>query len=402
MTGLMELEESLGAIKTGIKGVVTVQEDIDRRLSDIERKTMARKVGLPGLREDGGKTPVNIVKVALAQVLLKEGRKDAWDMVQGSYEKDIVETATRKAIDSGTAGSGGGFVVPQEYLSAEFIDVLRAQSVVFRAGATELQDLTGKPVRVPKQLTSGSVYWLSENTTIPLSDPSFGSVDLTPKTLAMRNSYSRLMDLLGNPKLQAVIQRDFAKTAALELDRVALRGTGTSNQPTGVVNVQGIGSYAIGTNGGALQLDDLYGMIGTLEDSNAIGGKLALITHPKALRKLKKQRIANYSGDPGGSYVVAPLLTDEALSKAIGLTCLTTTQLPVNLTKGSSSDCTEVYLANWEELLVGMWGGVEILATNVGGNAWAQNAIEVRLVQNVDFQVRHAASFVVCADARTN
>lgn len=294
-----------------------------------------------------------------------------------------------------------GLSSPPKYLSEQFIEVLRANSVVYRAGATELADLTGKPVTIPRQISSGSVTWLGENTTIPLSDPSFGQVQLTPKTMAMRNQYSRLMDILSNPKAMDLIQRDFAKTAALELDRAALRGSGTSNQPTGVVNTAGILSYAIGANGGPLTIDDLYGMIGALEDANAMGGKLALITNAKALRKLKKQRIANYSGQTDGSYVVQPLLTDEALSAAIGLTCLTTTQLPTNLTKGSSTDCTEVYLANWEELLIGTWGGIEILATNVGGNAWTQNAIEVRLVQNVDFQVRHPQSFVVCADART-
>ena len=79
---------------------------------------------------------------------------------------------------------------------------------------------------------------------------------------------------------------------------------------------------------------------------------------------------------------------------------LTSTQLPFNLTKGSSTDCTEVYFGNFEELLIGQWGAVEILATNIGGNAWIQNAIEVRLILNLDIQVRHAQSFVYCADAR--
>lgn len=141
--------------------------------------------------------------------------------------------------------------------------------------------------------------------------------------------------------------------------------------------------------------------MGVVEDANGLGDKLALITNPKALRKLKKQRIAQFSGDTGGSYINAPLLTDESLSKAIGLNCYTTTQLPVNLVKGSSSDCTEVYFGNWSDLMIAQWGSVEILATNIGGNAWAQNAIEVRLIFNCDIGVRSGASFVLCNDART-
>lgn len=380
--------------------MITKQRDHEERLADLEKASWQRKA-LIGSGSATGPRPVNLAKIIHAQVQLREGRKDAWEMVGGQYERDIVESATRKAIDTGTGGAGGGFVIPQEYLGSEFIEVLRAKSVVMRAGAKLLDNLQGTPVVVPKQLGSGTVYWLGQNSALTASDPAFGQVQMTPKTMGMRNQYSRLVDMLANPKIEELVRRDMAATAALELDRVALRGSGSSNQPLGINGVSGIGTYAIGTNGGPLTLDDLYGLIGTLEDANAMGDNLALVTHPKALRKLKKQRIAQYSGDTGGTYVVQPLLTDEALSKAIGLTCLTTTQLPVNLTKGSSTDCTEVYVGNWSELLIGQWGGVEILATNIGGNAWTQNAVEVRLILNVDIQVRHAASFVLCADART-
>ena len=91
---------------------------------------------------------------------------------------------------------------------------------------------------------------------------------------------------------------------------------------------------------------------------------------------------------------------DAALKNALEYDIFTSTQIPANLVKGSSTDCTEVYFGNFEELLIGQWGAVEILATNIGGNAWAQNAIEIRLIANVDIQIRHPQSFVYCADAR--
>lgn len=373
---------------------------LDTRVTDMETAAGQAKRKSWG---EGTADPVSfILKMACAQVLTREGKgSEAFEMAGlTASEKKLIQECTRKSMDTGTSGAGGGFTVPAQYVAA-YIEVLRAKSTVLKAGATLMEGLTGSPVQIPKQLTSASASWVGQNATISATDPSFGQVQMTPKTLAIRAQYSNLLGLLSNPSMETQVRKDFAAIAALELDRVALRGSGAANQPLGLNGVAGLGSYAIGTNGGNLDVDTLYGMMGVLEDANAGTDSLALITNPKGLRKLKKQRSAKYSGDTGGTYLTAPMLTDLALSKAIGLSCLTSTQLPFNLTKGSSTDCTEVYLGNWGELIIGLFGSVELLATNIGGNAWAQNAIEVRLIQNCDVAVRHAASFVLCNDART-
>ncbi|MBX3234527.1 MAG: phage major capsid protein [Nitrospiraceae bacterium] len=407
---MSEMLKILGEIKDGTMETMGQVNQLKGQVNDLEGRV--NDLAIAGRLSKIGKTPpipygrqqrsVSLLKVATANYLAREGVGNPWDRLNAGFEKEIVTEATRKAMDAGTAGSGGGYVIPQEYLGDEFIELLRAKSVVLRAGATFAPNLTGSPVRIPRQTGSGTVYWVGQNADITKSDASYGEVQMTPKTMAMRMQFSNLLNLLSNPAIEQLIRNDFALSAALELDRVALRGSGTANQPLGLANMAGIPSYAIGANGGSLSIDDLYGLMAVIEDANALGSTLALVTNPKGLRKLKRQRIQQYSGDTGGAYALAPaVLTDEALSKLVGLTCLTTTQLPVNLAKGSSTDCTEVYFGNWADLIIGQWGGVEILATNVGGNAWAQNAIEVRLVQNVDVQVRHKESFVICSDART-
>lgn len=393
------IESNLVVIKDGIKDVIHKYEVQENRLNALEKDwTAKKKAGFAGL-SSSSQSDFSIVKAVYAMDAQQRGKRNAWDGAE--RERDILESATGKALDTGTPGSGGGYVVPQEYV-ADIIEMMRAQACVTRAGATILRKLKGSPVRIPKQTGSGTVYWIGQNATIAPSDATFGEIQLTPKTMAMRMQVSNLGSALSNPALEQVLRENLAKTAALELDRVALRGSGSSNQPLGIANMAGISTYAIGTNGGPLAVNDMYGMAGLVEDANAAGSKLALITHPRGLRKLKTQRIAQFSGDSGGMYAFQPsLLTDEALSKAVGVPCLSTTQLPVNLTKGSSSDCTEVYFGDFSSLIIGMWGDMEILATNIGGNAWTQNAIEVRLVFNVDIQVRHSESFVLCNDART-
>ena len=43
----------------------------------------------------------------------------------------------------------------------------------------------------------------------------------------------------------------------LVLILVSLNGSGSSGQPTGIMQTSGIGSVAIGTNGGAITVDKL-------------------------------------------------------------------------------------------------------------------------------------------------
>jgi HK97 family phage major capsid protein len=394
--------DTLKEMHTGVHGLIRKQKESDDKINAVESYLRQRKA-LAGSGSDFSPATAdgNLLKMAAAQLFMKEGRTDAFELAgMTGTEKKLVLDTTKKAMDTGTSGAGGGFVIPPQWW-ASFIDVLRARLCVVRAGAVLMENLTGSPVLIPKQLTSGSINWIGQNASITPSDPSFGQIQFTPKTMALRAQYSNLLGMLSNPNMEGLIRTDFAKVCALELDRVSLRGSGASNQPLGLNGAAGLGTYAIGANGGNLSVDDLYNIVGVVEDANGLGDSLALITNPKALRKLKKQRIAQFSGDSGGSYITPPLLTDEALSKAIGLNCYTTTQLPVNLTKGSSSDCTEVYFGNWSDLLIAQWGAVEILATNIGGNAWSQNAIEVRLIFNCDIGVRHGASFVLCNDART-
>jgi HK97 family phage major capsid protein len=397
----------LQEIKTGVAGMITEvnilkaqQENHEKELQHLGKQASSdRKQGWGNMACESradfefGKA----IKIAVATV---QGTLGQDHDLTNSKEFKIMNQATQKAMDTGTSGAGGGYTIPSEYVPT-LIEMQRANSVAIQAGATVMDSLKGSPVLIPKQLSSATVAWLGQNTSISLSDPSFGQVSMTPKTMAIRCQYSNLLQILSQPGMDKILQRDLAKVCGLELDRVALRGSGSSNQPLGLNGMSGLGTYAIGANGGDLTRQDLLKMVGVVDDANALTGKLAFVMNPKAKRVLKNERIAQYSGQTLGEYVQYPL-TDLTLAKGLDYPVYSTTQIPTNLTKSSSSDCSEVYFGNWEELMIGIWGGLEILATNIGGNAWAQNAIEVRLIQNCDVQVRHAQSFVLCSDARTN
>ncbi|MDN5941270.1 MAG: phage major capsid protein [Nitrospira sp.] len=394
-------EAILGQIKNGVQSMQANEKIQDGRLDTLEtylreRKMLAIGGGSSSAESDGFKWG-KAFEVALYG---RNGQLSQNKGLMDSHEFKVMSQSTQKALDTGTGGAGGGFVIPQQYVS-NLIERLYPSSAVIESGATVMKNLTGSPVVMPKQTAGGTVSWIGQNSTISLSDPAFGQVQLTPKTMAIRMQISNLANMLSSPHFEEILRRDLARTIALELDRVALRGSGASNQPLGLNGVAGISTYAIGTNGGPLDADTLYEVDNKLFAANSHFGKLGFISHPSAYRKLKKQRVPNFSGDTGGSYLFLPILSDEKLSQALGYSVKSTTQLPVNLTKGTSTDCTELYFGNWEELLIGIWGDLEILATNIGGNAWTQNAIEIRVILNVDIQVRHPESFCLVNDVRT-
>jgi HK97 family phage major capsid protein len=123
-----------------------------------------------------------------------------------------------------------------------------------------------------------------------------------------------------------------------------------------------------------------------------------------ALRKLKTPQ---YSGDTGGEYTLPPLVTallatDQALEQAVGYPILASTQIPTNLSKGTSTNCSELYFGNWSDLLIGQWGGLSILASPHAGDAFAKDMTWVRVTMVVDVAVRHPESFCLCSDLRVD
>jgi len=362
-----------------------------------------RKLGIsgsvPGLEEElkHDKRKFSLGRVMACMGMIYRAPHDAlriWEKY-APFENEV-----QKALDTGTGGAGGGYIVPQEYMVSEFVDLMRANLVVREAGARVLTGLTGSPVKIPAQLSSSTPYWVGQNATITLSNPTFGEASFTPKIMAMRAQISNLEILLSNPDVENLVRQDFASVAALELDRVALRGAGTL-EPLGIANTPSIPTFAFGTNGDRMTFDHFLDIEGVLEDKNGLKGNLAFITSAKVKRLLKKTRIPQFSGDTGGMYLMPPVMSNAQVQDMAGYPIYCTTQLPTNLTKAGGTDLTELYFGNWSDLIVAFWGGLEVLATNVGGNAWAQNAVEIRLVQNTDVHVRRLDSFVYASDVQT-
>ena len=301
----------------------------------------------------------------------------------------------------GAAGTGGNLVATN-LLAGSFIDVLRNNALIMQMGPTLLTGLVGN-VAIPRQASATATYWVSEASAITEAEATFDQVTLSPHQVGARSQYSRLALQQTTPDIEAVVRNDLARQLALAIDLAAINGSGTAGQPTGILNTSGIGTYAMGTNGAALidsvsgstsGLDPLIRLEKAVDTANALNGSLAYLTNAKVVAALKQLKTAygEYLWTAADGQTVAG--TPGAIN---GYNVMRSNQVPSNLTKGSGSNLSALLFGNFNDLIIGMWGALEILP-NPYGSGYTAGSVDIRAMQTVDMAVRHAASFAAITD----
>ena len=75
-------------------------------------------------------------------------------------------------------------------------------------------------------------------------------------------------------------------------------------------------------------------------------------------------------------------------------------QVPSDLDKGTSTGvCSGIIFGNWADLIVGMWGGLDIQVNPYSLDT--TGAVRITAFQDVDVAVRHPESFSAMQDALT-
>ncbi len=87
------------------------------------------------------------------------------------------------------------------------------------------------------------------------------------------------------------------------------------------------------------------------------------------------------------------LYKQQILSKRFEVT----NNIPSNLSKGSGSNLSAIVYGNFNDLLIGMWGSLEILVDPY--TDFSKGTTGVRALQSIDIGVRHAESFAAMKDA---
>ena len=279
---------------------------------------------------------------------------------------DVLRSWGKRDINT-TDDSG---LIAQDFRGGDFIDVLRNASSVMQAGATMLTGLKGN-VAIPKKTAASTAGWIStEGGASSESEPTFGQVTMTPRTLGAFTDITRLMMMQSSPDIEALIRNDLSTGIALAIDDGALEGSGSSGQPTGIKNTSGVNkptSFAAANPTFA----EVVALETAVAEDNALLGNLSYIL-PASMYGALKTTVkvtgqAQFVVEPGGTIN--------------GYRAIVSNQV----TSG------DLYFGNFSDLLIGMYGGLDITVDPYTSS----NTGTVRIValQTVDVAVRHAVSF---------
>jgi HK97 family phage major capsid protein/HK97 family phage prohead protease len=310
---------------------------------------------------------------------------------QGFYVPNEVQ---RRDLTVGTT-TAGGFTVDTILQSGSFIDVLRNSMMTMKMGAQLLSGLTGS-IAIPRQTGAATAYWVAESGAPTESQQAFDQVSMAPKTVGAYTDISRKLLLQSSIDIESFVQNDLAQVLALAIDLAAINGSGSSNQPTGILNTSGIGDVAGGTNGAAPTWANIIELWSDVAIANAAFGNTGFLTNAKVAGKLMATEKASNTAQ-----FICPGFPDASgMTNFGGARAGISNQVPSNLTKGTANGVASAILfGNWADLIIGQWGTLDLTVDPYSNST--SGTVRVVALQDVDIAVRHAESFSAMKDALT-
>jgi HK97 family phage major capsid protein len=277
----------------------------------------------------------------------------------------------------GASSGGGSNLVGTTHMGTNFIDLLRARSVVMALGPTVLNGLVGD-VQVPRQTATAAAQWIAADGADELtpSDPAFDGITLSPKTCGALTVLSRKFVLQSDPSGEQLVRNDLAASLATALDVAALAGTGTSNQPRGIIETAGIATDDF--DAATPTWAEVVGMESDLLEANVNPTAAAYVTTPTIAGLLKTEETATGSGN----FIWTPG-AERGLGLVNGFPAMSSSSVPAG----------KMILGNWSDLVLGFWRAIEVEVNPY--HDFAKGSIAVRAFMHVDVAVRHGESFAV-------
>lgn len=383
--GLLLLE------RVGKKATSTAPDELGMSRAEKSRFSIVRLVRYLANPQDAQLRNAAAFELEASEAALRAGRRDLKTGAQATIPTDILGSFGQRDLIVSTS-TMGGYTVGTDTLGGSFVDVLRNRSFVLQAGATFLGGLQGA-VAIPTKTSGATHYWVTENNAPTEGAIAFGQIAMAPKTLAGFVDFSRKLMLQSSVDVEMMVRNDLAAGQAAEIDRVAVNGAGTGSEPSGILASTSVGTTTMGTHGGAPTWAAMVELESLVAASNADTGSLAYAVNSRTRGKLKTvtkstSAVTGFVWDGGDR----PLNDYRAF---------VSNNLPGTLTKGTSTGlCSAAIFGNWADLIVGAWGGLDIMVDPYTGSS--AGTVRVVAMQDVDVAIRRAASFAYVKDLLSN
>ncbi len=317
-------------------------------------------------RSLGAKVDTGLEEEVSQELCKREHRSTEGFLVprEAFLERRDVGTMTTAAPVSGPAGN----LIGTDHLPGQYIDLLRENDPLSALGVRHLNGLQGN-VEIPKAKSGTSVAWTAENAALAQTEMAFQSVTMSPKHLGAWAEISRNLILQSSPDVEALLKTDLAQAMALAIAAAVLAGTGSDNQPTGILNTTGINEET------------------EPEDE--------MVFVPALSSALFEENVQNVRFAASSSFkkTVDELLTKDGLPIGEdaffrGIPRVWTGLLPEGI---------DLLAGDFSQVIVGHWGSLELLVNPYMESAYKKGNVAIRIIESLDVCVRHPEAFATFA-----
>lgn len=395
---LAEIEARLGAIKAEVESLEKLQNlaaqaagNVASRSEEKEKANMAKEYSFKRAMEMAITGRRDGVEGEFSAMGGDEFQRSGVSVSAHSIKIPSEVFKRDMSVTGGTSGSEGGVNVQTNVGS--IIDVLLPKTVLNGLGVQKLSGLVGN-LDLPTASTLPSAGWNTENGTATEKSPAFSKITFSPKRLAAYIQVSNQLMLQSSNSIDGYVRNWLLNAMAQSLETAAIKGGG-SNEPTGIianasVNVTyagGAASNSTNANGAAPVWADVVNLMKAVENAN--GNGVAYLTNP--LVKAKLQTTARQSSGVEGNFIWPSGGTDLN-----GYPVATTTLVPSNLSKGTSSTLSAMIFGDFSKMAIASWGGMELTVDPYSGaTAGLTNVV---LNAYLDTNLLNPAAFAVCKD----
>jgi HK97 family phage major capsid protein len=302
-------------------------------------------------------------------------------MVRAIHTGKVREMEEFRALGEGS--TPGSYLVPTP-LSTHLIDLVRNRTQVVNAGGSTFM-MPAQTLKVARQTGDVSAGWKAESAAITFSDANFDAVTFTAQTLVAGSKLS--VEVVEDAiNIDQIVMNSIVQALALEVDRVCLYGTGTAPQPKGVKNQTGVTITPLATNGKSLtDFSDFSAGIATLMGNNFTGPFGAIYSARTAGRlDALKDTLGQPMRQPDNVAAMRKFVSNQVGNA---------------FTVGTGTTCSDAFLAQWDQLMIGMRTNLTLeisrVAADSTGSAFSNLQVWIRAYLRCDCQLAHPLAFNV-------
>lgn len=350
---LTSIKKEIADIDSQIKGIE--EENKRNYKQSIKKNTMEKFSLLKAINDVANNRQLDERALEVVAAGQAEMRKSGQ-----SYSGQIVLPVEERANIQATVATAGQENVAEDKLG--ILEPLRAKLVLVEAGASYMTGLIGN-VSIPAY-SGSNVAWAGEVAAASDGAGTFSEVTLEPKRLTAYIDVSKQFLIQDSNSAEEMLKNDIVAAISNKLEATILgKDAGDATKPAGLLN-------GVTADEAAPTYKDIVKMEADLEAKN-VTGDIKFIVSPSAKADLK----TTDKGTDTGKY----LMEDNEIN---GYPVLCTSAVA---DKG-------VIMANWSDLVIGQWGGIDL---TVDPYTQAANG-KVRLVINAYFDAkpRRADAFV--------